>query len=271
MASRGAHIIRTLYGDEVAAREQRLPVKTRRGRATALAPPGESAWDVPGRRYVFWRVSAISSIIVGSVGLVLLGFGVHYFNLLTALEQDVFKGQARIDSLLQRRRNISANLARTVQDYAVHERSVFDSVSKVRASLRPTPQPTASLNPSPPSEATGVGGDPVGGAQPPDRSVEPLGGLLSLLASDPTPGLLAVAERYPDLKLSGNFQRFMDALVETEAALSDERMSFSETVNAYTTQLKTLPGKWFARLYSFEDKAYFAADETAKIFRPVDY
>ncbi|MBW2277154.1 MAG: LemA family protein, partial [Deltaproteobacteria bacterium] len=84
-------------------------------------------------------------------------------------------------------------------------------------------------------------------------------------------GVLALAEQYPDLKLSDNFRRFMDALVETEKALCDERMTYSEVVNSYTTKLKTFPGNLFAKIYGFELIPYFEADHDAQRFKPVDY
>jgi LemA protein len=84
-------------------------------------------------------------------------------------------------------------------------------------------------------------------------------------------GLLAVAERYPDLKLSDNFRQFMQALVETEKDLSEERMSYSEMVNRYSTQMKTFPGNMFARIYGFDQLPYYQADGEARWFRPVEY
>ena len=84
-------------------------------------------------------------------------------------------------------------------------------------------------------------------------------------------GLVAVAESYPDLKLSENFRQFMDALVETEKELSEARMQYSNVVNTYTTLLRTFPGNLFAVIYGFEPLPYFEAAAEAKAFRPVEY
>ena len=220
-----------------------------------------------------------------------------YYNKLTRSEQDVLKEQAKIHTLLQRRHNISTNLARTVRDYAVHEQEIFNHVSNMRRSNLKQEQkeninPVAA-QPAAPGEpnaapagtstelapnAANAGGGPAA-VENEKEDVGIIDNILSMLESNDIKlpvnkelaGLLAVAENYPDLKLSENFQSFMLALVETEKAISDQRMTYSDVVNNYTTTLRTFPGRIFALIYGFDSFNYFEADEAAKKFKPVDY
>ena len=207
------------------------------------------------------------------IGLVLIFavMSVYFYNVLVTNEQDVLKEGSKIDSLLQRRRNISLNLARTVRDYAIHEKGVFGHVSDVRSSSNPS---------SKRKDDKAAAAKPAGDASGASRSQGVIGEIIallegsaagSLIADDRLAGLLAVAERYPDLKLSENFRHFMEALVETEKDLCDARMHYAEVVNRYTTQMKTFPCKMFGHIYGFEPLPYYVADIEAKSFKVVEY
>jgi LemA protein len=232
MSSRAVSIIKKLYGSELRPKKRRglLSRLLRRKRAPARDKRERmlELYRVRGKLLTRGRI-----VLLSCLGFLLLIFAIsiYYYNKLTRYEQDVFKEKAKIDSLLQRRRNISINLARTVRDYAVHEQGIFEHVSDVRAASQ------------------GANGNK------PTR----------------IKGLMAIAERYPDLKLSDNFRHFMQALVDTEKELSDGRMHYSDVVNRYTTQMKTFPGNMFARIYGFQKLPYYEADGEAKRFRPVEY
>lgn len=293
MSSRAANIIKTLYGDELRP-ASRKGLFARHGRRTsaAIAKRTTCPHKVYRRRRRIWTLLLPALIVAGALCFAAFASGVYFFNVLVRLEQDVFKGQARIDSLLQRRRNISTNLGRTVRDYAIHEEGVFSHVSNMRATAQGLREhehggakSEAAQLPALPGRTTGVGSTSGAAAAaikqaekvPKDSMLEDLVSLFggaspgALDVGRKLGGLLAVSERYPDLKLSENFRSFMDALVDTEKNLSDERITYSETVNNYTTQLKSLPGRWFARLYGFAPLPYYRADDGAKQFRPVEY
>jgi len=285
MSSRAVNIINALYGREM--RSWRNRIRDLPGRVRARVDARRRKMNILSlyreRNRILTRGRIIVAIVICLVAA-LFTASIVYFNTLTRLEQDVFKEQAKIDSLLQRRRNISINLARTVRDYAVHEQEIFHHVSDVRAA---TPQASRSGKgegvdmESPLEEALkseAPAGSPQSGKAP---EVDPLfDEVLSMLEGSSSAnvpfekklsGLVAVAESYPDLKLSDNFRRFMEALVETEKELSYRRMEYSDVVNTYTTQLKTYPGKLFAFMYGFEPVPYFVADTEAGVFRPVEY
>jgi len=83
--------------------------------------------------------------------------------------------------------------------------------------------------------------------------------------------MLAVAEQYPDLKLSDNFNTLMAALVEVEKDLADERIKFNDAVNIYTTNLIRFPLNAYAWIFGFKSRPYFEATADASRFNPIVY
>jgi LemA protein len=285
MSSRALSIIERLYGRELRVKEQRgflrrFADRFRSKKPRKLDPRIIEIVRAQKRLLTARRLTVISAVLLIGFHIAL---SVYYYNLLTRMEQDVLKEQAKISSLLQRRRNISINLARTVRDYAVHEAEIFRHLADVRAASQGVDNEP--LEPMQPATADGAGEHPQAleaeppaeSGQLPDNVLDELnsliegGGIGDMTMDGKLARLLAVAERYPDLKLSENFRNFMDALIETEKDLCDERMLYSETVNTYTTKLRTFPGNVFAKTYGFASIPYYEADREAQRFRPVDY
>jgi LemA protein len=285
MPSRAVSIIDELYGEDLKSfkrpsllrffprrRKRKKPnfhVKTEDKNLIAL-------YRERNRTLTRARLLVFSGVLTG---VFIIGISIYYFNILTRLEQDVFKEQAFVESLLQRRRNLSVNLAKSVQDYAVHERGIFKHVSHMRASSQGKGKVGVENDTAGAPIVGGVdnAGVQAGAFEKPEGILgeivsmldDPKGAGISL--GDKLSGLMAVAENYPDLKLSENFQKFMEVIIETEKDLSDERIKYSNIVNTYTTYLRTFPGRFFALLYGFEELPYYKADREAEGFRPIDY
>jgi LemA protein len=262
MSSRAVRIIKTLYGRELKPSWTKRLFTRRKATKALVCRQEQNTLNLYRQKKRFLTVKRI--LIGGAAFIVLFHIilSIFYYNRLTRKEQDVYKEMAKIDTLLQRRRNISINLARAVSDYAQHEQSLFRHVSEMRAFLE-------GLNPNQNNgeEETTASSSFV------DKILADIGkssanslGLDSRLAS-----LVAVAERYPDLKLSENFRQFMATLTETEKDISDMRMHYSEIVNSYTTQIKTFPGNVFAQVYGFKEIPYYQADKKALMFQPIEY
>ena len=83
--------------------------------------------------------------------------------------------------------------------------------------------------------------------------------------------LMAVAEQYPDLKLSENFIKYMDAILEFENRIAELRMIYNVSVNVYTTKRDQFPGNFFATIFKFGDYSYFELDVDEKNFFNVEY
>jgi LemA protein len=279
--SRAVNIINALYGEELHSKRslgERLLGIRKRPPIEIRGPYNKSIALYRERRRLITRARLVILIAIGLLATLVL-VGILYFNSLTLREQDVYMELAKIETLLQRRRNISTNLARIVKDYALHERAIFDHVSDTRGRAETDRGNGAEAAPAmgAPSEETAPSSPAPPGAPRTDKLLDDVVSMLEGKGPSGVPfdsklaGLMAVAESYPDLKLSESFHQFMESLIETEKDLSDQRMQYSDVVNTYTTQLKRVPGNIFAFVFGFEPFPYFMADEDAKRFTPVDF
>ena len=60
--------------------------------------------------------------------------------------------------------------------------------------------------------------------------------------------LLVTVERYPELKSNANFLALQSQLEGTENRIAVARRDYIETVRAYNTELRTIPGRWIAAI-----------------------
>lgn len=143
---------------------------------------------------------------------------------------------------LKRRADLIPNLVNTVKGYAAHEKGVFEDVTKARAQT---------LSANSPAEA--------------GKAENQFQGALK--------SIFAVAEAYPDLKASSNFQELQAELTDTEDKIQAARRFYNSVVRDFNTKRKVFPTNIFARRLGFtEDKQFFEVDESqlANIQNPVD-
>ena len=185
---------------------------------------------------------------------------IYYYNLLVDTEQNMNAASANVEALLQRRNDIAHNLSKAVLDYAGHEQNVFASVVSLRSFMSGSDikqdEKLKELSSLIDKEKQVVAADAA-----PSQS-----DLLSSLSS-----LVAIAEQYPDLKLSTNFESLMVALVEVEKDLAAERIKFNNEINIYTTNVVKFPCNIFAYIFEFETNPYFESTSEAKNFKRIEY
>lgn len=73
--------------------------------------------------------------------------------------------------------------------------------------------------------------------------------------------LMAVAEKYPDLKASDNFLYLQKELSVTEYLLQDSRSYYNDCVSEYNTQIELIPAKIIARVAGFKKYDFFKAEK----------
>lgn len=177
-----------------------------------------------------------TSIILGLIVFILLIFGgvcASKYNQLVTLDESIQGSWSQVENVLQRRNDLIPNLVNTVKGYASHEREVFEEVAKARSQL--------------------------GGAKTINEKVAANMAVESALA-----GLLAIVERYPDLKANQNFLALQDELAGTENRIATERRRFNEIVQSYNTIVRRFPNNLVAKVAGFEQKeVYFKAEEGA--------
>lgn len=165
-------------------------------------------------------------LILLLVGL-LAGCGV---NQIPKDDQAVKAAWAQVQNEYQRRADLVPNLVSTVKGYARHEKDTLDSVIQAR------------------SRATSINVDA-------DTLNQPHKMQQFMDAQDQLTGalshLLAVSERYPQLKSSQNFLTLQSQLEGTENRIAVARRDYIQAVQAYNTELTTFPGRlWHWMLYS---------------------
>ena len=176
------------------------------------------------------------------VVVVIILIGAAMYNSLVRLNQQASEAWSDITVQLKRRYDLIPNLVNTVKGYATHEKSVFEDVTKARANA---------LN------AQGV-----------EETAKAENQFSQTMKS-----LFAVAEAYPDLKASQNFQELQSELTDTEDKIQASRRFYNGVVRDFNTKRKTFPTNIFASLLGFkQDKVFFELDEaqTAAVQNPVE-
>lgn len=185
-------------------------------------------------------IAIIILVLVVIIAAALIGM----YNGLVTLNVKAGEAWSDITVQLKRRADLIPNLVNTVKGYAAHESGVFEAVTKARAAV---------------ASATDAG---------PAATAKAEGELTSTLKS-----LFAVAESYPDLKASQNFQELQAQLTDTEDKISASRRFYNSVVTAFNTKRKVFPTNIFANMLGFTaDKEFFNVDEAeaAAIQKPTE-
>jgi LemA protein len=176
--------------------------------------------------------------VVALVVVVGLGWYVSVGNDLVAREQGMQEAWAQVQNVYQRRADLIPNLVEAVKGFAAQERTVLEEVTRARASV-------AGLQVTPELLRDPEALKKFQAAQ------AQLGGALGRL--------LAVVERYPDLKSNQNFLALQSQLEGTENRIAVERRRYNEAVREYNTAVRRFPGSVVASLRDFTERPYFEA------------
>ena len=181
------------------------------------------------------------TLIVILVVVVLLGlWAMLTYNRLVRRRNEVQEGWAGIDVQLQRRADLVPNLVETVKGYASHEEGVLTEVTQARAGLMQAQGPAQ-----------------AGAA---DNMLEQALGKL-----------FAVAEAYPDLKASENFQQLQGELSKLEEEISFARRYYNALVEKLNTSIQTFPSVLIAGPLGFKAAEFFKAGDAARTVPTVDF
>ena len=157
-----------------------------------------------------WALLIILAVIV-----ILILFLVGVYNGMVRGRNRVDEAWSGIDVQLKRRHDLIPNLVETVKGYAAHEAGVFEAVTQARANAM--------------------------SAQGPAQSAVAEGQLSQALGR-----LFAVAEAYPQLRATENFQQLQAELTNTEDQIAGARRIYNGNVQSYNTRIQTFPGAVFA-------------------------
>jgi LemA protein len=177
--------------------------------------------------------------VLAAIAVALVLFVSGQYNGLVNRSQAVDAQWAQVQNVYQRRADLVPNLVATVSGAANFEKSTLTEITEARASVGKV-QINSGTAPTDPAQLAAF-----------DRAQGQLTSALSRL--------LVVAENYPSLKATANFQELQAQLEGTENRISVERGRFNELARDYNAAIKRVPAAFFAGIMGFKEKAYFTA------------
>ena len=174
----------------------------------------------------------IALIVIG----VILLLGLIYIlirNSMIGSRNRVDESWSGIDVQLKRRHDLVPNLVETVKGYAQHERETFEKVTQARAAAM--------------------------AAQGPAQASQAESALSAALG-----GLRVVAEQYPELRATENFQQLSRNLSELEDEIQASRRIYNSNVQAYNTKIQVFPNSVVANSGGFTAREFFEITDAAE-------
>lgn len=166
-------------------------------------------------------------LVLAAVFLLVLVF---IYNSLAQTKVAVAESLSGIEVQMKRRADLVPNLIEVVKGYTKHEAGVFDRVSEAREKM------LSASNIKDEAAADNI-----------------LSGALK--------SVFALAENYPDLKASVNFQSLQNDLSDIEAKISYSRQFYNNTVKIYNQKIVSFPTNLIANLFGFTIEVFFDAEE----------
>jgi LemA protein len=165
---------------------------------------------------------------------VLVVIAVLYFivkrNSIIAERNRVDEAWSGIDVQLKRRHDLVPNLVETVKGYATHEQQTFEKTTQARAEAMK--------------------------AQSVQETAQAEQKLSQALAD-----VKVVAENYPELRATENFQQLSRNLSELEDEIQASRRIYNSNVQSYNTDIEQFPGSIVASQGNFEKREFFEIED----------
>lgn len=169
-----------------------------------------------------WHVMLLLCLAVS-----LTGCGI---NNIPTLDEQVKSAWSQVENQYQRRADLVPNLVETVKGFADQEQETLTAVIEARSKA-------TSIN---------IDADSLDDPEKLKQFQQAQGQLTGALSR-----LMAVSERYPELKSNQNFLALQSQLEGTENRIAVARRDFIQAVEQYNTEIRTFPGRlWHGLLYS---------------------
>jgi LemA protein len=175
----------------------------------------------------------IALIVVVAIVVVAVIYYIAKRNSIIASRNRVDESWSGIDVQLKRRHDLVPNLVETVKGYATHEQETFEKTTQARAAA--------------------MSAESVADTAKAEQQ------LTQALAD-----LRAVAENYPTLRATENFQQLSRNLSELEDEIQASRRIYNSNVQSYNTDIEQFPGSIIANQGNFTAREYFEIEDKSE-------
>lgn len=180
---------------------------------------------------MIWLVVLFVLLIVGGVAIVLAGsLLVSRYNSFVQVQENVDKAWGNIEVVLKQRSDELPKLIDVAEHYLKQERDLLREVTRARTAVQAAEGPRAEAEAD--QELRGALGD-----------------------------LFAVAEDYPELRSSEQFQQLQKRISSLEERIADRREFYNESVTIFNTRTRQFPDFLFARAMGVDERELFQVDE----------
>ncbi|MCE5182854.1 MAG: LemA family protein [Betaproteobacteria bacterium] len=166
------------------------------------------------------------------------------YNALQSTDEQIKASWSEVLNQYQRRADLVPNLVGVVKGYAAHEKEVLTQVTEARAkvgSIQATPEL-------------------INDEQAFAKFQQAQAHMSSALSR-----LLAVSERYPQLKADGVFRDLQAQLEGTENRIAVARNRYIKAVQEYNVTVRSFPGNLTAMMFGFKTKPNFSVENEKEI------
>jgi len=168
--------------------------------------------------------------IISGLIIIALVYTLATYNTLVRRRNAVMEAFSTMDVYLKKRWDLIPNLVEVVKGYAAHERAALENVVTLRNAAY----------------------DNMSANEKIDANDRLSAGL---------PGLIALAESYPDLKASENFSDLSARLTSVENDIANARKYYNAVVKSLNTAVEVFPGSIVAKLFNFKRERFFMIRE----------
>lgn len=176
-----------------------------------------------------------------TVGVVVIGTFIYYYNKFVLLENRIDNSLSQIDVQLKKRADLVPALVKIVKGYAKHESKIMDSVTKARADMLK------------------AGNNMVSRVKAGDALQATLG------------KLFAIAENYPNLKANENFLQLQTELSAIEDKVAYARQYYNDGIMSLENAAESFPGVFFFKLYGRKKKEYLKIPASNKEMPDIEF
>lgn len=185
------------------------------------------------------RIGLIALVIVG----ILLILVITAYNGLVRNDEAVKKNWGNLQSTYQRRLDLLPNLVSVVRGTAEFESGTLQDLTEARARAAQSVLAPAPANAGEFSRQEQAQAQVVGAAN----------------------RVIAVIERYPNLRATESFRQLQAQLVGTERRIKIARKDFNAAVADYNNTVRRFPGNLVASVFGFRPREGFRADAGADV------